>query len=72
MFDPAQFESGARKMIITSVTRIIRALVLSAARMADKMNRNLMAPHAQQAYLMRQRSAGIRRHQRRASDVRGH
>jgi hypothetical protein len=59
-------------MIITIVTRIIRALVLLATRTADNMNRNLMAPRAPQHYLVLQRAARIRRHQRRASDVRGH
>ncbi|MGY8707406.1 hypothetical protein RAD16_16825 [Bradyrhizobium sp. 18BD] len=72
MFDAAQFESGARKMIITFVTRIVGALVPLAARAVGNMNRNLMAPRAPQAYLVRQRAAGITRHQRRASDVRGH
>jgi len=41
-------------------------------RAADIMNRNLMAPHAPQHYLVAQRVAGIRRRQRRAFDVRGH
>ncbi|QOZ68091.1 hypothetical protein [Bradyrhizobium arachidis] len=59
-------------MIITFVTRIIHALVLLATRAADNMNRNLMAPRAPQHYLMLQGAARIRRHQRRASDERGH
>lgn len=59
-------------MIITIVTRMIRALVLLATRSADNMNRNLMAPRTPQHYLVVQRAARIRRYQRRASDVRGH
>ena len=59
-------------MIITFVTRIIRALVLLATRTADNMNRNLMAPRAPQHYLVLQRAAGIGRNQRRAYDVRGY
>lgn len=59
-------------MFMTFVAHIVRALVPLTARTADNMNRNLMARRAQQAYLVRQRATGVRRHQRRVLDLRGH
>jgi hypothetical protein len=72
MFDPAQSESGARKMITTLVRRIAVTFAMLARRAADIMNCNLMALHAPQHYLVTQRVAGMRWRQRRVFNAGGH
>jgi len=60
MFDPAQFEGGARNMITTSATCIVLAFAL-VMRAVSNMNWNSMAAPASQAYFASERVAGIRR-----------
>jgi len=59
-------------MITTLARRIAVTFAMLARRAADIMNRNSVALHAPQHYLVAQRVASIRRHQRRAFDPRGH
>jgi hypothetical protein len=70
MFLSAQFEVEP-EMITTLATRITLALPLLARRPAAIVNCNLMAPDAPQHYLVSQRVAAVRRHQRRGIDAHG-
>jgi len=55
-------------MITTLARRFAVTFAMLARRAAEIMNRNSMAPHAPEYYLVTQRVASIRRHQRRAFD----
>lgn len=72
MFDPAQLAVELEKMITTLARRIAVTFAMLARRAAEIVNRNLVATHAPQHYLVAQRVAGMRRHQRRAFDTCGH
>jgi hypothetical protein len=71
MFDPAQYESGARKMITTLATRLVLAWELLVRRAARSMNWNSMAALVPQAYLVPQQVAGIGRRKGRGVGARG-
>jgi len=58
-------------MITTLATRIVLALTLLAKRAVGNMNWNSMAAPAPQAYVTRQRVAGIRRRQGRGFGAHG-